>query len=296
MAVPDINRQSTIAPAKLNLSLRILDTRPDGYHDLESVIVKVTLYDGIDVHRGGESLITVTCNEPSVPIDAHNLVCRAAQALRLHAAASEPLSFHLHKRIPSGAGLGGGSSDAAATLQLLNSRWQLGLSTADLQRIAATIGSDVPLFLEPATAVFMEGRGEITSAVHLPWNGWFVLVSPALHVSTARVYSAWRSDGPRSTASVRGCLAPEIQTAEALDDTLFNDLTPCVFEVESRLAQLHARLETLTHRRFHLTGSGSTLFSCCDTHEDAVILNREVAGIGDLRHQIVRLLRPSDDK
>ncbi len=286
---------SILAPAKINLSLRICGKRQDGFHELESVVTKVTLYDGIDVFATTGPAIKIECDDPAVPTDARNLLWQAADLLASHHALRHPLLIRLLKKIPSEAGLGGASSDAASLLKALNDHWKLGLHTTALSASAAKIGSDVASFLWSGP-VIMRGRGEIIEPVNLPWAGWLILLFPPFGIPTAAVYNCWRPAMARHDRQTLACLDPGIRTAEQLNECLFNDLEEAIFEVEPRLKDIRQTVERSSNRVFHVTGSGSTLFTCCDTHEDAQavqdLLNRDT----ECSSQIVRVLTPSELK
>lgn len=294
MADDSCDRHSVIAPAKINLTLQVLGKRRDGYHDIASVATKVTFYDGIDVRTSAGPAIEIKCSDPAVPSDARNLIWQAAQLLAKRVDDPEPISIDLQKRIPIGAGLGGGSSDAAGVLQLLNRRWNLGLQESELLELAARIGSDVAMFLK-GPAVSLSGRGEIVRDVVLPWRGWMVLVLPPFGISTAEVYGHWREHvrPPRGDASA--CLEASIDTAAKLDAVLFNDLQQSVYAIEPRLEEIKNNVERSLHRRFHITGSGSTMFACVDTLEEAERLNQELDRMAVANSRIVKVLTMDDN-
>ena len=163
------------APAKINLGLRVVGQRDDGYHLLDTIMVPVSLYDEIKITkiarvvRSSSSKLTVTCDNPEVPSDERNIVVRAAQLIIEENSIPERVEIHIKKRIPIGAGLGGGSSDAAATLMAMNSLFGLNYSTRRLKKRAYGLGADVPFFIDrrPARA---RGIGErLTPIKSLPW-------------------------------------------------------------------------------------------------------------------------------
>ena len=202
------------APAKLNLGLRVLRKRPDGYHDLETVFVPIGWADRLEAGPGapGPSAagLRLTCSDPDLPTGDGNLVVRAARALAAYGGVEPRAHLVLDKRVPYGAGLGGGSSDAAAALQLLVDLWGLNVPEAHLLGLAAGLGSDVPFFLHgfPALAT---GRGErltrLLGAGGTPWRCpfWLVVAVPQVHVSTAEAYRAVTPD-----ASARPALAAAV--------------------------------------------------------------------------------------
>ena len=155
------------APAKINLGLAVRGRRADGYHDISTIFLKISLADELDIDDAGSPSITVRCNDPAVPLGSRNLVHRAATALQ-HAAPGRGARFSLRKSIPVAAGLGGGSSDAAATLNGLNTLWNLHMDAAELARHAAAIGADVPFFLLPEVAALGRGRGDELEPLSCP--------------------------------------------------------------------------------------------------------------------------------
>src|SRR5918993_3096069 len=188
------------APAKINLHLRVGPRRDDGFHPLLTWMTTVGLFDTLDFdpvdpsygeHSGGGQVdgsagcLSLATSDPALPTDARNLVVRAASALadtRLRRVGEGPLaknavSAFLHKRIPAGAGLGGGSSDAASTLIGLNRLWDVGLATAELAQIGATLGSDVPFFFHGPSSV-CSSRGEVVRSIAVPAAKWALLVMP----------------------------------------------------------------------------------------------------------------------
>ncbi|HEU4500136.1 MAG TPA: 4-(cytidine 5'-diphospho)-2-C-methyl-D-erythritol kinase, partial [Nitrospira sp.] len=163
------------APAKINLILRILDRRSDGYHNLWSVMQTVALEDELEIRAASPGGVRLTCDTVRLPVDSSNLVHRAASAVLDQASLSVGLDVELRKRIPMGAGLGGGSSDAAATILGLNQLLKLGWSREQMQSVAEQLGSDVPFFLFAPAAV-VSGRGAAVKPVWMDESRWVVLV------------------------------------------------------------------------------------------------------------------------
>src|SRR5438067_3688228 len=179
------------AYAKINLTLDVLGRRPDGYHELRTLMQTIDLYDTLCLSITDENRVRVICTQPELNT-ADNLAVRAAEAVRQRLALSRGIVIELHKRIPLAAGLGGGSSDAAVVLLALQQWWQLPLSPTDLLMLAASLGSDVPFFLTGGLAL-CAGRGEQVRALVPRWPAsmrWLVLVKPAIGVSTAAVFRA----------------------------------------------------------------------------------------------------------
>jgi 4-diphosphocytidyl-2-C-methyl-D-erythritol kinase len=173
--------------AKVNLGLHVLAKRADGFHDIETILQTIDLRDRIRITPLEEKRIEVRCDRPEVPSGPENLVHRAAQLILSEHEVPGGCRIEIDKRIPAGAGLGGGSGNAAVTLLGLNRLWDLNMSREDHLRMAARLGSDVPFFLEGGTAL-AEGRGERLTPLRLVPDFWLVLVKPAISISTAWAY------------------------------------------------------------------------------------------------------------
>jgi 4-diphosphocytidyl-2-C-methyl-D-erythritol kinase len=254
--VTDLDVINRRAHAKINLTLAIFGRRPDGYHDIESWMAPISWYDSLSFSKAGDYSLVVS-GDTAVPDDGSNLVTKAHAALAAHVAQPLPTRIELEKRIPTGAGLGGGSSDAAATLRGMNELWGLGLSVHELLPLAASVGSDVPFFLFDSNAI-VTGRGEHVTPVH-GWHGSLVLIVPPFGIATASVYGQYARH-PTHHATGRPWENPN-RAAKVLQDELFNDLQPAAFEVEPRLAELHRRIDGLEGHRVLMSGSGSTLYA-----------------------------------
>lgn len=255
------------APAKVNLTLAVLGRRPDGFHEIESWVIPIDWLDKLHFSDADAQFeLTLSGWVDYTPQDETNLVCRAATALARAFDRPRTGRIRLHKDLPSGAGFGGGSSDAAAALRGLSRLWKLDCAAPRLAEIAASIGSDVPLFLLDGPAV-IRGRGELVVPLQNGWGGWLVVVAPGFSCETPRVYQRW-TQTQCSTTGQRPWLAVE-PTARTLSERLFNDLEAAAFLVEPRLAALHRQLDGLHGRRIHMTGSGSGLFVLTDTRQEA---------------------------
>jgi len=248
------------APAKVNLHLRILGRRSDGFHDLETLIVPVSLADEISVERTTSGDITVRCDDPEVPDGDGNLVVRAVQEFSLFTGQECSVRIGIRKRIPLGAGLGGGSSDAAATLLGLDAVFGTNLGTAILRELAARLGSDVPFFINPQPA-WCRGRGEIIEPLSVPESLSLLLIKPPFGVGTPWAYQNWSASGPEPEAQDLGWVK------------LLNSLEPPVFEKYLVLPAMKSWLrEQVEVRAVAMSGSGSTMFAVLRTGEDGVAL------------------------
>lgn len=252
-----------LAPAKINLSLTILGRRDDGFHELDTLIAPISVYDEIAIDKG-EKGIRFECDDPSIPDGDNNLAVRAAKAFFETVRIEPEISIKLKKRIPHGAGLGGGSSDAASVLLALNQLFAAKLSPKALAEIAAPIGSDVPFFLFQSAAL-CKGHGETVSPVKLKRRWPILLLKPGFSVSTGWAYSRWR--GSRKIPEV--CYQPQ----EFADQTFVNDLERPVFEKFVFLAQLKMWLLGQPEVGAALmSGSGSTMFAVLREKLDAASL------------------------
>jgi 4-diphosphocytidyl-2-C-methyl-D-erythritol kinase len=252
-----------LAPAKLNLFLEVLGKRDDGYHEVETLMVAVDLHDRLTMADDPSGRITLECNHSGLSCGPENLIVRAANRLREAAGVTRGARISLAKHIPLQAGLAGGSSDAAATLEGLNRLWNLELDRDPLRRLAETLGSDVPFFLHGRAAV-CRGRGEVVQPIALAHPLHFVLVIPPVGVSTERVYSSLRT--PSEPRSVRTCLdALARGQTEALGRALFNRLQPVAEALVPDLAKVGDALQSLDPSidGSQLSGSGSAYFGLC---------------------------------
>jgi len=249
------------APAKLNLFLEITQKRPDGYHDLKSLMVAVDLFDTLELQANSNGTIALVCDPPTLSSGPDNLVHKAALALRTRVDRPElGAEIRLTKRIPAQAGLGGGSSDAAATLAGLNDIWNLGLTREELVGIAASIGSDVAFFLT-LPAAWCTGRGEIVTPE--PSGAfYFVLVCPPVGLGTAGVYK--RLAVP-SKPTAGDALRAAFRSGDAakLGGALFNRLEEPAFALEPLVGRIRNRLAACGPCGAMMSGSGSTVFAVC---------------------------------
>jgi 4-diphosphocytidyl-2-C-methyl-D-erythritol kinase len=254
-----------VAPAKINLSLRVLGRRSDGFHEIETFIAPISVCDEIKVkQRSGKQKIAFRCGDPSVPKGEDNIVVRAANVFFAETKITSGVSIELKKRIPHGAGLGGGSSDAASTLLALNELFDTNLNREALAKMAETIGSDVPFFIFQSAAV-CKGRGELVSPTRLRGHFSVLLLKPEFGVPTQWAYSRWRDS----------CEIPGVSyVSQAFDGQMFaNDLERPVFEKFVFLAQLKMWLLKQPEVGAALmSGSGSTVFAVIRDHADVDVL------------------------
>jgi 4-diphosphocytidyl-2-C-methyl-D-erythritol kinase len=241
-----------LCPAKVNLYLQILGRREDGYHELVTVMQPLTLAD--ELHVTPAPGLTLECSHPEVPAGAANLVWRAAQAFAAATRQEPQVHLRLVKNIPVAAGLGGGSSDAAATLRALNARAGFPLAFGALSQLGAALGADVPFFLQLGPAVG-RGLGADLTPLDLP-PYWYVLLNPGVAVSTAWVYAHLNLD----TLARRGTPGRKAWEAERPEDWVANDLETVTLSHYPELRDLLDLLARAGARTQGMSGSGPTLF------------------------------------
>lgn len=288
-AIDDGSAVLVRSPAKLNLLLAVRGRRPDGFHEIETLMVKVSVFDALRFSLRADDRITLAVRkvEPGdssvVPTGPENLVVRAADLLRHHVGIRFGTDIVLDKRIPAAAGLAGGSGNAAAALAGLNRLWRLALGREDLAALAAQLGSDVPFFLSGAGAAVARGRGERIEPVAIGGPLHFVIVKPDFGLSTAAVYGAFaercRPSRLEAAPLVRSLAAGSLAKAAR---QLRNDLMAAAELSAPQITALKTRLQNECRHGGLMTGSGSGCFGLCGSaREAAVVASRlRAAGVG----------------
>lgn len=241
--------------AKINLGLNILDRRPDGFHDIESLLFPIKLSDVLEVVPSEPDLASFTATGLDIPSDGKPNLCQQAFLLLKEKYSIPGVSIHLHKNIPSGSGLGGGSADAAFTLKLLNQLFSVGLTIAELKDLAAKLGSDCPFFIDnqPQLAT---GRGETLEPFPVNLSGLHLaLIKPNIHVSTTEAYAGVTP--ALSEIPLREVLT---QPMEKWKDILKNDFEESVFWKFPSLASIKFNLYQAGAVYASMSGSGSAIF------------------------------------
>ena len=253
-------KQMTLrAAAKINLSLDVTGRREDGYHTLASIFQGITVYDTIELAVQDGAGITLTCDAPGVPCDEHNLAWKAAAAMLDAAGMQRQITIALHKEIPSGAGMGGGSADAAGVLWGLNELLGCGFTNARLREIGVTLGADVPFLLLGGTAL-AEGVGEILTPLKpLPASQRMILVKGTQSISTPAAYKAidalTEPAHPDTEAMLRAVETQDMALLRRSCGNLFEEAIDCadVTRAKQRLTELGAECAVMT-------GSGAAVF------------------------------------
>lgn len=264
--------------AKINWTLQVLFKREDGFHELRTIYQTVSLHDTLTVTET-DGPIEILCDDPRVPCDETNLAFKAAALLREAAGASKGARIEIEKRIPVAAGLGGGSSNAAATLLALVKLWQVEIDERTLFRIAASLGSDVPFFLMGGTALGV-GRGEEVSPIEQVDCQHLLLVNPGFAVSTRDAYEKLsRLTRPEAANNIPFTLLAAKGITE-LPLVARNDLEEAVVAAHPEIAEVKRRLLSLGARHALMSGSGATVFGVFDNSQTIEQAESEVRAAG----------------
>lgn len=283
------------APAKINLGLRVVGKRADGYHLLDTIVVAITLFDELEIKKRkpdkskGKQVaqLRVTCDHPLVPRGEKNLAYQAASLLLHEAGVTAPLDIHIRKRIPVGAGLGGGSTDAAAALVGITRLLKLHFSPRRLEKLATCLGADVPFFIR-ARPVRARGIGDRLTPLKRvpPW--WLVILYPGFPVSTAWVYGNLRLNLTKSRANTK--LSTLLTSAPKFADLLVNDLEVVTVKRYRRIKHLKDSLIELGAARALMTGSGSAVFGIFGSREKAKMAYRKLRKTNDIQVLLAQVI------
>ncbi len=251
------------SPAKLNLFLHIVGRREDGYHLLQTIFQLLDYGDTLTISLRHDTEIDISCQQVAIPLQ-QNLCYKAVQLVQDAFQIKKGVTIELDKKIPIGAGLGGGSSNAAATLWALNDLWQLGCSLEDLLALGVTLGADVPVFIRGRSA-FAEGIGEKLEPLILP-TAWFVVVVPATAVATVEIYRA-----PELTRDTAACKMCDLPPLCGVEDGIFefghNDMQPVVLKHNRAVAKAFEWISGFGPAR--MTGSGGAVFMVAKNQQHA---------------------------
>lgn len=270
------------APAKINLFLEVLGRRADGYHELVTCMTPLAWADELTFTASDQ--MRLTCDDPSLALDDNNLVLKAAKAFQRQTQANCGAAIHLTKRIPSPAGLGGGSSDAATTLRGLNQLWNIHLDDTELMNLAAQIGSDVPFFLA-GSAAWCRGRGEQVMPFKLGMRIPLLLACPVAGLSTAAVYQSLNAPPlsvgmQQAQSDIPLAQAIRMSNLSAIGRELFNRLQPAAEQCLPLVSEIRQLFEQAASLRLCegslMSGSGSSYFAVCRSQEETQRLARYI--------------------
>lgn len=277
-----MNQITLRANAKINLFLNVLNKRPDGYHNIETIYQSISLHDTITLRKIWHGGIRLQCNLPDLPTDERNIVYKAAKLMKMESKTDYGADIQIIKRIPIGAGLAGGSADAAATLVGLNELWDIGFNQDKLQELGIKLGADVPFCIVGGTCLG-EGKGEkITKLNPLPPFP-VVIANPGFQVSTAWAYENIDNLGLTESTKNANILIDKINQKELsnISDDLFNIFELVVFRKYPILSELKDRLNKNGSLGSLMTGSGPTVFALVKDISTAINLCKEASKLVD---------------
>lgn len=254
--------------AKINLSLRVLGKRDDGFHEIETIFQTVKLHDTLTFSSIDDERLELTCDDSKIPVDESNLIIRAAKALREKFNVIQGARIHLEKRIPSPGGLGGGSSDAATTLLALNHLWNMQANKDELENIGAKLGADVPFFFTGGTALGSGLGTEINSLNDLPKTE-LLIVTPNVSVPTAEAYkslNATRLTKKKGASILASSRESEI-IADSIQTILHNDFEPVIFRLKPEIERAKNAIVESGANGALMTGSGASVFGIFEKEE-----------------------------
>lgn len=264
---------TTKAFVKINLTLEVLERLPSGYHNIESVIQKISLYDTIKI-ESIKSGIKIVCSDKNVPLDERNTCWQIAEILqkRFKPSVGENcgVKITINKRIPLGGGLGGGSSDAAAVLLELNKMWNLNLTQRQMINIASKVGKDIPFFLTPKSTSLAQGLGEKIKDFHFDGVLHLVLINPEIEVSTKWAYNNLTTEAKKyQKAAGKIIKALKENNFEKITQNLYNDFEPSVIERFPKIGTVKKDLIKNNAVASLMSGSGSTVYGIFKNKKEA---------------------------
>jgi 4-diphosphocytidyl-2-C-methyl-D-erythritol kinase len=279
----EINRISLKAPAKINLFLEVLGKRNDGYHEIQTVMQEIDLVDNLQFEEIQEG-VRLKCNDKNIPSDANNLACKAANLILNECGIKKGVLISLEKNIPVGAGLGGGSSDAATALKALNLLWKIELNDAELMEFAAKLGSDIPFFIKGKTSL-CSGRGEKITPIEVENEMNYLIIFPHINISTTTIYRNLKIDLTKKRKNVSFFLnALKHHKATGISKLLFNRLEEVVFATYPDLLDVKRALDHFGFCGLSISGSGSAFFGLCNDRQQAEAIKGkiELSDIGNV--------------
>ncbi len=298
---------SVKAPAKINLFLRILNRRKDNYHNLQTLFERINLFDKITLTKRKDSRIVISSSNPDLPKGRDNLAYKAALILRKKQGIKEGVGIYIQKRIPIGAGLGGGSSDAAATLLGLNRLWKLNLAKKDLFEIANILGSDVPFFVSNNSFSLASKRGEVLKTLRSHIKLWHILIVPKISLSTKRVYKYFdklKSKNKKKIGLPTAALTKNnedvniyvlllaklglVKRLRLLAKAHYNSLEPAAVCLAPQIKRIKELLYSFKIKSVGMSGSGPSVFGILNTRKEVEALRRKLARGKDWRIFAVR--------
>lgn len=268
------------APAKINLYLKVIAKRDDGFHDIETIFEKIDLCDQITLTRRSRG-IRVSCQDKHVPQDKSNIAYQAAERLLALVKRADGVDIKIVKKIPVTCGLGGGSSDAASVLLGLNKLLSLGLSRRRLLGVAAQLGADVPFFILPHLRALGRGKGEILTPLRIKRKHWYILVVPPFTLSTPRMYQALRITLTKHTYSVKLLLQSLKEgNLTSLNKYSYNSFESVIRKKYKQISQIKKALKSLGVQAALISGSGPCVFGIARNRKEAMDISKKMQARG----------------
>lgn len=255
------------AYAKINIGLHVLGKRSDGFCNIETIFREIDLFDVIEFES--HKTIEMTADSILVPIDESNLCMKAALLLQKESNVKDGVMIHLKKNIPVGAGLGGGSSDAAAVLRGLNKFWELKLTNEQLSDLAGQIGADVPFFIEGGSA-YATGKGNILEHLTLNIPYWIAVVTPVIYISTKWAYANLKLSRDGKATELRNKITKQISSPSKLKTLVQNDFEELVFRTYPEIEKIKSAMLSTGAVFALLSGSGSSVFGFYEDEQKAI--------------------------
>ncbi|MEW6101976.1 MAG: 4-(cytidine 5'-diphospho)-2-C-methyl-D-erythritol kinase [Candidatus Omnitrophota bacterium] len=282
-----MSRLTLNSPAKVNLFLKVLNKRSDNYHNIKTIFERISLFDTISLEATPGKRIKINCKDPQVPKNSSNLCFRAAAILQERFGVKSGVEIAIIKRIPVGAGLGGGSSNAACVLAGLNKLWKLRIPVNKLAKIAASIGADVPFFVYNSSFALGEARGDRITPFKNPRNLrlWHILVVPRIKVLTPFIYKEWdkrlknkklRLTMPGSNVKIFR-LALNRKDPSLIKEALFNSLEAVTVKLHPEVGLIKKELALLGLKTILMSGSGPAVFGVVSSGKEAATVKRILA-------------------
>jgi len=271
-------KQTFLSPAKVNLVLKVVSKRQDGYHNIFSLVDLVSLYDRICIEETDDDCIIVKDDKGLLPEDERNTMYRAAKRLKDAYYIRKGVSVCVEKRIPIGSGLGGPSSNAATVLKALSRMWEIPISDSEIGNLGRSIGADVPLFLHGKPCI-MEGIGDIITSLDLPYM-WYLIVYPEFVLSTKEAYSRLKMSLTNNANNIK--LMGNFKRIGGIADSLRNDLEQIGITMCPQIKEIKDRLMETGALGALMSGSGSSVFGVFRNETDVKEASRFVQDMGSI--------------
>ncbi|MBF0479484.1 MAG: 4-(cytidine 5'-diphospho)-2-C-methyl-D-erythritol kinase [Candidatus Omnitrophica bacterium] len=269
-----MNKLKLFSPAKLNLFLKVVNKRPDGYHNIETLFQRISLGDEIVLTKNAQGRISVTCDHPDVPLDMRNLVYKVADLLKRDLNVKWGVKIDIKKRIPVAAGLAGGSGNAATVIKGLNQLWDLKLEQKQQIEYGRQIGSDVAFFLYDTPWALGTGRGDIIRKLNIKNKLWYVIITPCIKLYTPEIYQGLNLPLTNKNVDVSILIQNlKYNRLETLKSLLVNDLETVILKVSPRLQAIKENLGLFDIKGVLISGSGPSVYAVVEDQAKA----REIA-------------------